>query len=152
MLSEKAEQNFLERTETRMLRWMMGIRRSEKNRDEEIRARVGVVNISEKIKRIKSTISENVEIENSILFYFMFSHFYVGSMNDDIRLHVARSYTTSADSPFSLISSFTSSNQIQNSMRRSQTGKRQKKKMNTTSTMREYTITTTPTTSALQQR
>ena len=29
---------------------------------------------------------------------------YVGSMYDDIRLHVARSYTSSADSPFSLIS------------------------------------------------
>ena len=152
MLSEKAEQNFLERTETRMLRWMMGIRRSEKNRDEEIRARVGVVNISEKIKRIKSTISENVEIENSILFYFMFSHFYVGSMNDDILLHVARSSTSSADSPFSLMSSFTSSNQIQNSMRRPLTWTRQKKMMNTTSTMREYAISTTPTTSALQKR
>ena len=34
-----------------------------------------------------------------------YSHFYVGSMYDDIRLHVARSYTSSADSPFSLISS-----------------------------------------------
>ena len=34
------------------------------------------------------------------------SNFYVGSMYDDIRLHVARSHTPSADSPFSLISSF----------------------------------------------
>ena len=28
-----------------------------------------------------------------------YSHFYVGSMYDDIRLHVARSYTSSANSP-----------------------------------------------------
>ena len=40
------------------------------------------------------------------------SHFYVGSMYDDIRLHVARSYTSSADSPFSLMSSFTLSNHL----------------------------------------
>ena len=33
-------------------------------------------------------------------FSFILSHFYVGSMYDDIRLHVARSYTSSADSPF----------------------------------------------------
>ena len=31
-----------------------------------------------------------------------YSHFYVESMYDDIRLHVAQSYTSSADSPFSL--------------------------------------------------
>ena len=36
-----------------------------------------------------------------------YSHFYMESMYDNIRLHVARSYTSSADSPFSLISSFT---------------------------------------------
>ena len=41
-----------------------------------------------------------------------YSHFYVGSMYDDIRLHVARSYTSSANSPFSLISSFTLSNHL----------------------------------------
>ena len=41
-----------------------------------------------------------------------YSHFYVGSMYDDIRLHVARSYTSSADSPFSLMSSFTLSNHL----------------------------------------
>ena len=34
------------------------------------------------------------------------------SMYDDIRLHVARSYTSSADSPFSLISSYTLSNHL----------------------------------------
>ena len=37
-----------------------------------------------------------------------YSHFYVGSMCDDISLHVARSYTSSADSPFS----FTLSNHL----------------------------------------
>ena len=36
-----------------------------------------------------------------------YSHFYVGSMYDDIRLHVARSYTSSPDGPFSLISFLT---------------------------------------------
>ena len=41
-----------------------------------------------------------------------YPHFYVGSMYDDIRLHVARSYTSSADSPFSLRSSFTLSNHL----------------------------------------
>ena len=41
-----------------------------------------------------------------------YSHFYVGSMYDDIHLHVARSYTSSADSPFSLLSSFTLSNHL----------------------------------------
>ena len=41
-----------------------------------------------------------------------YSHFYVGSMYGDIRLDVARAYTSSADSPFSLISSFTLSNHL----------------------------------------
>ena len=45
-----------------------------------------------------------------------YSHFYVGSMYDDIRLHVEPSYTSSADSPFSLISSFTLSNHLLLSM------------------------------------
>ena len=39
-----------------------------------------------------------------------YSHFYVGSKYDAIRLHAARSYTSSASSPFSFISSFTLSN------------------------------------------
>ena len=43
----KAEQKLLERTEMRMSRWMMGIHRIE-IRKEEIRARTGVANISEK--------------------------------------------------------------------------------------------------------
>ena len=41
-----------------------------------------------------------------------YSHFYVGSMYDGIRLHVARPYTSSADSPFSLISSLTMSTHL----------------------------------------
>ena len=45
----KAEQNLLERTEMRMLRWIMGIKRIGKIRNEEIGARAGVANISEKI-------------------------------------------------------------------------------------------------------
>ena len=35
------------------------------------------------------------------------SHVYVGSMHDDIRLHVTRSHTSSTDSPFYLMSSCT---------------------------------------------
>ena len=52
--------------------------------------------------------------DKAMVFFFSFilSHFYVGSMYDDIRLHVARSYTSSADSPFSLMSSFTLSNHL----------------------------------------
>ena len=38
-----------ERTEMGMLRWMMGTKRIEKIRNEEIRAGAGVANISEKI-------------------------------------------------------------------------------------------------------
>ena len=46
----KAEQNSLERTEMRMLRRVMGIERIEKIGNEEIRARVGVANMREKIR------------------------------------------------------------------------------------------------------
>ena len=45
----KAEQDLLERTEMRMLRWMMEIKRIEKTRNEEIRTRAGVANISKKM-------------------------------------------------------------------------------------------------------
>ena len=47
----KAEQNLLERTEMRML--MMGIKRIEKIRNEELRARAGEANISKKIRAAK---------------------------------------------------------------------------------------------------
>ena len=46
----KPEQDLLERTEMRLLRWMMGIKRIEKFTTEEIRSRPGVANISEKIR------------------------------------------------------------------------------------------------------
>ena len=46
----KAEQNLLERTEMRMLRWMIGRKRTEKIRNEEIITRAGVENISETIR------------------------------------------------------------------------------------------------------
>ena len=57
----------------------------------------------------------NLQVSNPTLWQSSpssYSHFYVGSMYDDIRLHVARSYTSSADSPFSLMSSFTLSNHL----------------------------------------
>ena len=41
----KAELNLLERTEMRMLRWMMVIKRIEKIRNEDIRARADVLTI-----------------------------------------------------------------------------------------------------------
>ena len=50
----KAEQNLLERTEkTRMLRWMMGIKRIAKTRNEEIRATEGETNKSETIREAR---------------------------------------------------------------------------------------------------
>ena len=58
------------------------------------------------------TVGDIKAIANFLFFSFILSHFYVGSMYDDIRLHVARSYTSSADSPFSLMSSFTLSNHL----------------------------------------
>ena len=45
---KKAEQNLIERTEMRMLRWMI-----EKIRTEEIRAREGVANTSEKMIEVR---------------------------------------------------------------------------------------------------
>ena len=40
-------------TEMRMLRWMMGIKRIEKIRKEEIRARAGVANMGETIREAR---------------------------------------------------------------------------------------------------
>ena len=53
MTLRKAEQNLLERTEMRMLRWMVGIKRIEKIRNGEIRARAGVANISDNIREVR---------------------------------------------------------------------------------------------------
>ena len=36
-----------------IMRWMMGIKRIEKTRNEEMRARAGVANISEKIREAR---------------------------------------------------------------------------------------------------
>ena len=44
----RAEDNLLGITERIMFTWMMGITRTEKIRNEEIREKAGVVNISEK--------------------------------------------------------------------------------------------------------
>ena len=49
----KAEQNLLERTDMRMLRWMMGIKRLDQIRNEGIRAGAGVANMSEKIREAR---------------------------------------------------------------------------------------------------
>ncbi len=49
----KAEQNFLERREMRMFRWVMGVERVEKIRNEEIKARTCVENIIEKIREAR---------------------------------------------------------------------------------------------------
>ena len=57
----KAEQNLLERTEMRMLRWMMGIKRIEKIGNEEIRARADVANVSEKIREARPRWLGHVE-------------------------------------------------------------------------------------------
>ncbi len=49
----RQERNLLERTDMRMLRWMTGIKRIEKIRNEEVKARAGVSNISEKIREAR---------------------------------------------------------------------------------------------------
>ena len=46
----KREEQILERTEMRMLRWILGVSLREKPRNEEVRKRAGVVCISEKIR------------------------------------------------------------------------------------------------------
>ena len=49
----KKEQDLLERTEMRMLRWILGVFLSERLRNEEIRKLAGVVCITEKIKEAR---------------------------------------------------------------------------------------------------
>ena len=49
----KDKQDLLEEREMRMLRWMMGIKRIEKTRTEEIRPRAGVRMVSEKIREAR---------------------------------------------------------------------------------------------------
>ena len=49
----KAEQNLIERSEMRMLRWMMGIKMIEKMRNDAMRARACVANISEKLREAR---------------------------------------------------------------------------------------------------
>ena len=51
----------IERTEMRMLRWMMGRKRLENIRNEGIRARAGVGNISEKTREAKQIWLGHVE-------------------------------------------------------------------------------------------
>ena len=49
----KREEQQLDRTEMRMLRWMLGISLRERRRNDDIRAEAGVVAISEKIRSYK---------------------------------------------------------------------------------------------------
>ena len=49
----KGEQDLLERTEVRMLRWMMVIKWTENITNEDIRARESVTNISKKIREVR---------------------------------------------------------------------------------------------------
>ena len=103
--------------------------------EEEIEEELGVTQDSLEVPRnTRTTSGANLRADDVIvlefarpqrkrtqrcypLFFFFFfsfilSHFYVGSMYDNIRLHVARIYTSSADSPFSLTSSFTLSKHL----------------------------------------
>ena len=57
----KPEQNLPERTAMRMFRWMVGIKRIEKIRNEEIRGGAGMANITEKIR--KTTLRLLVHVE-----------------------------------------------------------------------------------------
>ena len=51
--SRKADQDLLERRDMRMLRWMMGIKRIEKIRREEIGTRTGVANIIREMRMLR---------------------------------------------------------------------------------------------------
>ena len=57
----KAEKISLKITEMKMLRWVMGIKRIEKIRNEHIRAMVGMANISEKIREARLRWLSHVE-------------------------------------------------------------------------------------------
>ena len=54
-----AKQDLLERTEMKMLKSMMRIKKIEKIRTEEIRAKAGAANISEKIREARCS-NENM--------------------------------------------------------------------------------------------
>lgn len=49
----KKEEEMMERTEMRMLRWMLGISLRDRLRNEEIRRRAGIVKISDKIREAR---------------------------------------------------------------------------------------------------
>ncbi len=49
----KKEEMLLERTEMRMLRWILGITLKDRKRNEDIRQMTGVINISEKIREAR---------------------------------------------------------------------------------------------------
>ena len=66
-------QNLLERTDMRMVRLMMGLKTIEKIRNEEIRARAGVANISEKFRVTRLIWLVDVERKTkNIFFLFLF--------------------------------------------------------------------------------
>ena len=69
----EAEQNLVEKIEMRMLRWMMGIKRIEKIRTEEIRARAGVAKISEKVREAIPRWLGHVErkTEGDVVFFLV---------------------------------------------------------------------------------
>ena len=60
------EQNLLERTQMRMLKWMLGIKRIAKIRNEEIRARSGIANILEARLRWLGQVDRKTEEDGSL--------------------------------------------------------------------------------------
>ena len=73
---------------------------SDCGRDLEIHDDIHILQIFVMLSSVTILMLDSLASSSSL------SHFYVGSMWDDSRLHAARSYT-SPDSPFSLRSSFT---------------------------------------------
>ena len=49
----KKEQDIIESTEMTMLRWILGIRRVEKIRNEDVRVRARVINVREKMRETR---------------------------------------------------------------------------------------------------